>query len=213
MSHLWTSFVCPPRLLYAARRSDVLHSARQDSLSRHTKVHDNPAKRRRSSAIAPLTPIAPAGPSIEQAALPAQPSNTEVVVNQPPEYTTTADPGFLLPTNHYQSNLYQAVIPDAPIDPMLMHDPTIMSVIPQQQPPQQAVAIDPMLNDDMSSFQNYALPHPDWHEPKSLPPASISQDPSAWAGAFPQQQPQSAMVGNAYYASDGLSMRNIRDEQ
>lgn len=188
--------------------SNDFHSARQDSLSRHTKVHDNPAKTRRSSAIAPLTPIAPAGPSTEQA---AQQNNTEVVSKQQPEYTITADPGYLLPTNHYQTNQYQALVPDTPIDPMLMHDPSVMPTTTLQQ--SHAVAIDPMLNDDMSHFQSYAIPHPDWHEPKNMSHASISQDPGTWDSGLPQQQPHSAFVGSAYYASDGLSMQNIRDQQ
>jgi len=207
---LWTSFVRVEPKLSTMYVAYTLHSARQDSLSRHTKVHDNPAKRRRSSAITPLTPIAPAGPSTEQA---AQTSVTDSVVDQPPQYTTTVAPDFFPPTNQHLPVQYQnqMMVPDAPIDPMLMHDATIMPIITHQPP--QAVAIDPMLNDDMSSFQNYALPHPEWHEPKTLPPGSVSLDAAAWGGAFPQQQPQSAMVGNPYYVPDGLSMQNIRDQQ
>jgi len=187
--------------------SDPLHSARQDSLSRHTKVHDNPAKRRRSSAIAPLTPIAPAAPINEQA---ARATNTEAVVEQAPQYTVDAAPDFFPQTNHYQTTHYQTVVPDAPIDPMLMHDPTVMPIPIQQQ---QSAPIDPMLNDDMSHFQNFTIPHPEWHAPKNMPQMVQSQEADAWSAPFPQQQPPSAMMANPYYVSDGLSMQNIRDQQ
>ena len=194
-------------MVSACTMSDPLHSARQDSLSRHTKVHDNPAKRRRSSAIAPLTPIAPAAPINEQA---ARATNTEAVVEQAPQYTVDAAPDFFPQTNHFQPNHYQTVVLDAPIDPMLMHDPSIM---PQAMQQQQVVAIDPMLNDDMSNFPNYAIPNPGWHAPKNLPHMNSAQDADAWSAPFPQQQPQSSMMANLYYATDGLSMQNIRDQQ
>jgi len=168
-------------------------------------VHDNPAKRRRSSAIAPLTPIAPAGPSTEQA---GGASMAEAVVDQAPQYSIAVAPDFFPPTNQYQSNHYHTEPTDARIDPMLMHDPTVMPVTTHQ--PQQAVAIDPMLNDDMSHFTTFAA---DWHEPKSMPPANVSQDSGAWGGSFAQVQPQAAMIATPYYASDGLGMQSIRDRQ
>jgi len=184
--------------------ADILCSARQDSLSRHTKVHDNPAKRRRSSAIAPLTSIAPAGPSTEQV---PEASNTDDVVDQPPQHTATASLDFSPPINHYQPSHYSTLVSNAAIDPMLMHDPAIM---PQAMQHQHSIAIDPMLNDDISHFATFA---PNWHEPKNMPHANPSQETEAWNGAFPPQQPQNAMIANPYYIPDGLSMQTIRDQQ